>query len=116
LKSPASTITPEVRPPRRPHIRTASTGSPQRVTTGPRRAATNPLAFSGHKRNVQSPISGPENAVSVADESTDSLPKNVDAIRNCLDTLCKKVGEAATPLVREMHIRVSSVLAVCSCG
>ncbi|KAL3492885.1 hypothetical protein BJX62DRAFT_235827 [Aspergillus germanicus] len=107
LRSPASTINPEVRPPRRPHIRTASTGSPQRVTTGPRSAATNLLAFSGRKRNVQSPISGPENAVSVEDESTDSLPKNVDAVRNCLDTLCKKVGEAATTLDRERHIRLA---------
>ncbi|CEN62495.1 hypothetical protein ASPCAL09129 [Aspergillus calidoustus] len=107
LGGPASTTTPEVRPPRRPHIRTASTGSPQRVTSGPRRAATNLLAFAGQKRNVQSPFSEPENAVSVADESTDSLPKNVDAVRSCLDTLCRKVGEATTPLDRERHIRLA---------
>jgi hypothetical protein len=84
------------------------------VTSGPRRAATNLLAFSGQKRNVQSPFSEPENAASVADESTDSLPKNVDAFRSCLDTLCRKVGEATTPLDRERHIRVGNFLAVCS--
>ncbi|KAJ0425775.1 hypothetical protein BJY00DRAFT_307914 [Aspergillus carlsbadensis] len=107
LRSPASATTPEVGPPRRPRIRTASTGSPQRVATGPGRAATNLLAFSGHKRNIQSSISEPENSVSVADETTDSLPKNVDAVRSCLNTLCKMVCEATTPLDRESHIRLA---------
>ncbi|KAL2833931.1 hypothetical protein BJY01DRAFT_239369 [Aspergillus pseudoustus] len=104
LRTPTST-TPEVRP-RRPHIRTASTGSPQRVTTGTRRAAPNLLALSGHKKNTQSLISEPK-IVSVANEAACSLPKNVDAVRSCLDTLCKKVSEATIPLERDRHIRLA---------
>ncbi|KAL3467487.1 hypothetical protein BJX64DRAFT_283417 [Aspergillus heterothallicus] len=105
LRTPTST-TPEVLP-RRPHIRTASTGSPQRVVTGTRRAASNILALSGHKRNGQPHISESEQSVPITDGSTGNLPGNVDAVRSCLDKLCKKITEATTPLDRERHIRLA---------
>ncbi|KAL2871880.1 uncharacterized protein BJX67DRAFT_376734 [Aspergillus lucknowensis] len=106
LRSPSS-ITPDIHP-RRTHIRTASTGSPQRLALGPRRATSNLLAFSAQKRSNQPPV--PEKTAVASSESTDSLPKNLEAARNRLEMLCKKVGEATNPLERDRHIRLALTL------
>ncbi|KAL4934463.1 uncharacterized protein BDV17DRAFT_249318 [Aspergillus undulatus] len=39
--------------------------------------------------------------------SVDCAPKNLDVFYSCLETLCKKVGEAPTSLERDRHIRLA---------
>ncbi|KAL4995286.1 hypothetical protein BDV10DRAFT_203147 [Aspergillus recurvatus] len=93
---------------RRLHVRTASTGSPQRLTHGSRRTTGNILMLTAQKRAVQSTSSVSGKTVAVSDLSVGyTEPKKLDAFRDCLDTLCKKVGEAPTPLERDRHIRLA---------
>ncbi|KAL2822313.1 hypothetical protein BDW59DRAFT_180877 [Aspergillus cavernicola] len=98
-------ITPDTHP-RRPHVRTASTGSPQRLNRGSRRTTGGLLMISGQKKTISSPIFV-EKGVLGPGGPTGLVPKNVDEVRSCLETLCKKVGEATTPLERDRHIRLA---------
>lgn len=96
---------------RRSHVRTASTGSPQRLTHGSRRTTGNLLMLSTQKRAIQSPSSVSGKTVGVSDLSIGcTQPKNLDAFRACLETLCRKVGEAHTSQERDRHLRVSHLL------
>ncbi|CBF88564.1 hypothetical protein AN0899.2 [Aspergillus nidulans FGSC A4] len=93
---------------RRSHVRTASTGSPQRLTHGSRRTTGNLLMLSTQKRAIQSPSSVSGRTVGVLDLSIGcTQPKNLDAFRACLETLCKKVGEALTSQERDRHLRLA---------
>ncbi|KAL4818617.1 hypothetical protein BDW67DRAFT_174022 [Aspergillus spinulosporus] len=93
---------------RRPHVRTASTGSPQRLTHGSRRTTSNILMLAAQKREIQSPSSVSGKTAAVSDLSTGcTQPKNLDAFRACLETLCKKVGEALTSQERDRHLRLA---------
>ncbi|KAL4976951.1 hypothetical protein BDW66DRAFT_159202 [Aspergillus desertorum] len=93
---------------RRPHVRTASTGSPQRLTQGSRRTTGHILMLAAQKKAAQStfPVSG--KTVAVSDLSVGHTePKKLDAFRACLESLCKKVGEAPTSLERDRHLRLA---------
>ncbi|KAL4748118.1 hypothetical protein BDW72DRAFT_215054 [Aspergillus terricola var. indicus] len=93
---------------RRSHVRTASTGSPQRLTHGSRRTTGNILMLAAQKRAMQSPSSVSGKTVAVSDLSIGcTQPKNLDAFRACLETLCKKVGEALTSQERDRHLRLA---------
>ncbi|KAL6237804.1 hypothetical protein BDW75DRAFT_248506 [Aspergillus navahoensis] len=90
---------------RRPHVRTASTGSPQRLTHASRRTTGNILMLAAQKRAAQSTYSGSGKTVAVSDLSDGyTQPKKLDAFRDCLETLCKKVGDAPTSLERDRHL------------
>ncbi|KAI9373095.1 hypothetical protein BJX61DRAFT_403181 [Aspergillus egyptiacus] len=95
---------------RRPHVRTASTGSPLRVNQGSKRTAGSLLALSSQDKSDDLPVSLSDKAVMTVDGLTDGVPKNVEAVRRCLETLCEKVGEAATPQERDRHIRLALTL------
>ncbi|KAL4742169.1 hypothetical protein BDV11DRAFT_167430 [Aspergillus similis] len=93
---------------RRSHVRTASTGSPQRLTHGSRRTTGSILMLAAQKRAIQPPSSVSGKTVAVSDLSIQcSQPKNLDAFRACLETLCKKVGEALTSQERDRHLRLA---------
>ncbi|KAL5049555.1 hypothetical protein BDW71DRAFT_217160 [Aspergillus fruticulosus] len=93
---------------RRPHVRTASTGSPQRLTHGSRRTTGNMLMLGTQKRAVQSKSSVSGKTVAVSDFLVGyTQPKKLDAFRDCLETLCNKVGEAPTSLERDRHLRLA---------
>ncbi|KAL4774612.1 hypothetical protein BDW60DRAFT_215047 [Aspergillus nidulans var. acristatus] len=93
---------------RRTHVRTASTGSPQRLTHGSRRTTGNLLMLAAQKRAIQSPSSVSGKTMTFSDLSIGcTQPKNLDAFRACLETLCKKVGEALTSQERDKHLRLA---------
>ncbi|RDW90175.1 uncharacterized protein DSM5745_01950 [Aspergillus mulundensis] len=100
-------VTPDSRA-RRPHVRTASTGSPHRLPHGPGRAINNILMPYAQKRSNRSPKPMSVKVVAGSNLSARSTqPKNLDAIRHCLETLCKRIGEASSPLERDRHIRLA---------
>ncbi|KAL4913505.1 hypothetical protein BDW62DRAFT_220637 [Aspergillus aurantiobrunneus] len=93
---------------RRTHVRTASTGSPQRLTRSSKRTASNLLTLSAHKKTNQSPASAAEKKTATAPAvSTDCIPKNLDAFHSCLEKICKKIGYASTSEERYRCIRLA---------
>ncbi|KAL4785871.1 hypothetical protein BJX76DRAFT_366515 [Aspergillus varians] len=92
---------------RRSHVRTASSGSPQRLARRPRCATGNTAMTSAQNKSNRSPDSVSRNTSAskktapTSDMSTNSIPTNLDKYRNYLETLCKKVVEAPTALERE---------------
>ncbi|KKK22535.1 hypothetical protein AOCH_005513 [Aspergillus ochraceoroseus] len=98
---------------RRGHVRTASTGSPQRLSRGPK---CNPLMLSPLKISNEphpvtvgqpSPLSNKAESIQTDSNSNNLVPKNLDAVRNCLETLCRKVGEATIPFERDRYLRLA---------
>lgn len=88
---------------RRPHVRTASTGSPHRLTRGPKRTAPN-LSTPPSQKLTGSPNSMPQEAPLILEAKT---CLDLEGVRDCIAKLCKKVGELSTSLERETAIRVS---------
>ncbi|KAL4970359.1 uncharacterized protein BDV14DRAFT_195055 [Aspergillus stella-maris] len=92
---------------RRSQVRTASTGSPQRLTRGSRRNTGSILVLHSQQEETQSSDSHSEKRAAAKDEPIDNIPKNLDIFHGCLETLCKKIGEAPTSLERDRHIRLA---------
>ncbi|KAL4951522.1 hypothetical protein BDW69DRAFT_186329 [Aspergillus filifer] len=92
---------------RRTQVRTASTGSPQRLTRGTRRNTGSMLVLPPQQGEPQSSDSHAEKRAAAMDEPIDSIPKNLDVFHGCLETLCKKIGEAPTSMERDRHIRLA---------
>lgn len=90
---------------RKPHVRTASTGSPHRLARGPKRTAGNMLTPPPQKiTESPSPNSAAGEAPLLLEAKTYF---DLERVRECIEKLCKKVGELSTPLERETVIRVS---------
>lgn len=87
---------------RRPHVRTASTGSPHRLTRGPKRTAGNPLTPPSQKI-MESPNSAAGDAPLILEAKTYF---DLERVRICIEKLCEEVGELSTSLERETAIRV----------
>ncbi|KAL4799143.1 hypothetical protein BDV19DRAFT_385820 [Aspergillus venezuelensis] len=105
LKSQTS-LTPDTNS-RRTQVRTASTGSPQRLTRGSGRNTDSILMLSPQQEEPQSSDSHAEKRTAAINEPIDSIPKNLDIFHGCLETLCKKIGEAPTSLEKDRHIRLA---------
>ncbi|KAL4880988.1 hypothetical protein BJY04DRAFT_218824 [Aspergillus karnatakaensis] len=100
---------PDVRT-RKLHVRTASTGSPQRLSQGSKRSPDKTLMLSSQEKVDESPISAADITTISPSKSSDSVPKNLDTFRDCLEAACKKAGEAKTLVERIRFFRVSFVL------
>jgi hypothetical protein len=100
-----ASITPDIHS-RLGHVQITSTGSPHRLSGSPRRPADGQLRLSTQRKITQSPVSASDKTVATSDSSIDSVPKNLSPIRACMETLCKKAGEATTTLERDRYIRV----------
>ncbi|KAL5338489.1 hypothetical protein BJX70DRAFT_199859 [Aspergillus crustosus] len=97
-------ITPDAHP-RRAHVRTASTGSPQRRSA--KRSPGRLLMLGAQRKANRSPVSVSGKTPTPTAVSGDYVPKNLDAFHSCLDTLCNRIGEATAPLGRDRHIRLA---------
>ncbi|KAL4873883.1 hypothetical protein BDV12DRAFT_207576 [Aspergillus spectabilis] len=76
-----------------------------RLSRTSKRTPGNILMLATQKRANQSPVSVSAKKTTPSNVSAECVPKNLDAFRSCLDTLCKRIGEATTPLERDRHIR-----------
>ncbi|KAL4941372.1 hypothetical protein BDV06DRAFT_194650 [Aspergillus oleicola] len=101
-----TSVTPDAQA-RRPQVRTASTGSPQRLTRNPRRTTGSVLILPSQKEENHSTKADSEKVAGAMDEPIDSVLKNLDVFRSCLETLCRKIGEAPTLLERDRHARLA---------
>ncbi|KAL4809245.1 hypothetical protein BDV18DRAFT_131569 [Aspergillus unguis] len=101
---------------RQPLVSTSSSGSPHRLagTKGtPSKSIIDRLPLrpaqkkANDKPTISSPVPVSQAMPSASEGSTEGLPKNLDAFRDCVDGLCQKIVTSTDLAANERHIRLA---------